>query len=347
MTKRNGIPHQSEWTTAADEASHVAALEKEIVGMRARLGLYESIKTIPSHVIPQYRPKATGGAIALALLSDCHWEERVDPKDVPGTYNMYNPAIAKKRAEQFAQRVVYVTEAQRHLTPVNDLCLAILGDLITGHLHEDNQTNFLFPLQAVLLAMDLCNSIIDYILQHGKFDHIIIPCVFGNHGRLTRKPPAKIAPETNLEFMLYQLLAKHWAKEPRLTFHVADGLMMYLDLAEGKTVRFMHGDHVRYEGGTGGLYVPMHRAIYRLNQTKQAFLTCFGHFHTACDLGFAIGNGSMIGPNAYSTSKQIPYERPTQQYLLIDSKRGKSLVANLFCDYLPQPDDKLATKNPW
>jgi hypothetical protein len=145
-TREIPMPKRSEWTTAADEASHVASMEAELKGMRARLNLYESIPTIPSHVIPKYSPKGGSGAIALALLSDCHWEERVDPKDVPGTYNMYNPAIAKKRSEQFAQRVVYVTEAQRTLTPINDLCLAILGDLITGYLHEDNYSNFLSPL---------------------------------------------------------------------------------------------------------------------------------------------------------------------------------------------------------
>jgi hypothetical protein len=140
---------------------------------------------------------------------------------------------------------------------------------------------------------------------------------------------------TNLEWMLYKLLAKHWEKDPRVTFHVASGAMMYLELY-GKTYRFMHGDHVNFQGGIGGLCVPLLKAVHKLNQSTHAACTFVGHFHQASDFGAVVCNGSLIGYNAYAVTKQIPYERPKQQFILIDQKRGKSLVSDIFCDYLPE-----------
>ena len=108
------------WTDAVEDASESAALRQQLTEANARLALYERIRTVPSHEIASYKPSA-GQAVAIALLSDCHWEERVDPEDVPGAYNVYTPAIAKIRAEQFAQRVVLLTESQRHIAELADL----------------------------------------------------------------------------------------------------------------------------------------------------------------------------------------------------------------------------------
>ena len=325
----------SRWSDALDEAVQVADLQKLCSEMAAKLSLYERVKTLPPHEIPVYHTSG-GGATAIAMLSDTHFEERVDPKDVPGAYNVYSPAVATKRAEQFAQRVVLLTQAQRNLTAIDDLVLAILGDLITGYLHEDNvASNWMPPLEAILFALKLVNGIIKHLLDHGEFDRIIVPCVFGNHGRLTKKPAAKMAATTNLEWMLYHLLARDWAHEPRVQFHIAEGLLMYLQVGKF-TIRCMHGDRIDYKGGILGLSVPVIKAVMKMNQTKFADLTLMGHYHSAYDFGNVIVNGSMIGYNAYAVANNIPFERPRQQYLLLDQKRGKSLIADIWCDYLPE-----------
>lgn len=661
----------SRWSDAIEEATQVADLQKLCGEMAEKLNLYEKVKTLPPHEIPVYHTGG-GGATAIAMLSDTHFEERVDPKDVPGAYNLYNPAVATKRAEQFAQRVVLLTQSQRNLTAIDDIVLAILGDLITGFLHEDNvASNWMPPLEAILFALKLVNGIIKHLLDHGEFDRIIIPCVFGNHGRChdastelltedgwrtyetlrvgdlvatynmetganewqplqdvyvapysggmvhvktattdfmvtphhrmvlhqkrsgknsvvemenitadnlgssafprtaeghnvdyaevtddelsllgwlwtdgsihftpppdgsrggvgsynyslyqskpegiaqiqsllermgyahtvykrertppvicgtqcktareenhfyiatahvprlrelmtskkglpdwfrmlsrrqvgvfldavkagdgaagkkpdgffeihgkapelsalqallvtngraarlrtsnrgdavlsvretnlsyindwdssvttvpytgviwcgtvangtlitrrngmtlvsgntTRKPAAKMAATTNLEWMLYHLLARDWANEPRVQFHIAEGLILYLQVGKF-TLRCLHGDRIDYKGGILGLSTPVIKAAMKMNQTKFADLTLMGHYHSAYDFGNVIVNGSMIGYNAYSVALNIPYERPRQQYILLDQKRGKSLVADIWCDYLPE-----------
>jgi hypothetical protein len=325
----------SAWADAIQEATESADLRKICDEMALKLGLYESVKTVSPHEIPVYHPTG-GSATAIAMLSDTHFEERVDPKDVPGAYNVYTPAIATKRAEQFAQRVVLLVQSQRHLTKIDDLVLAILGDLITGFIHEDNvASNWMPPLEAIMFALKLVNGIIKHLLDHGDFKRIIIPCVFGNHGRTTRKPAAKMAATTNLEWMLYHLLARDWKDEPRIHFHIAEGLLVYLQVGKF-TIRCMHGDRIAFQGGILGLSVPVIKAVMKMNQTKYADLTLMGHYHSAYDFGNVIVNGSMIGYNAYSVALNIPFERPRQQFILLDQKRGKSLVADIWCDYLPE-----------
>lgn len=323
------------WSQASDDLDDMEHLRAEVESLRQRIRVYESVKTTPSHKIPVYT-QAGGSAWAVALLSDCHLEERVDPEDVPGHHNQYNPQIAKKRSEQFAQRVVLLTKAQRHLVKIDSLCLGILGDLITGYLHDDNrESNYLSPLKAILFAMEVVNGIIQYLLDHGEFKQIVIPAVFGNHGRNTPKPRTNTAAETNLEWMLYHLLAKHWRNEKRITWHIAEGAMVYVQLGD-QTVRFMHGDTVSFGGGVGGISIPILKAVSRLDQSKHADLTCMGHFHQASDFGRVIVNGSLIGYNAYALRNAMPFERPKQQYFLLHEGRGKALVADIFCDYLPK-----------
>jgi hypothetical protein len=323
------------WKEAVAESSELDSLAHELKEARARLAVYEKIKPTLSHNIPVY--KSTGGqAAAVALISDVHVEERVDPADVPGTYNIYTPEICRKRMEQFAQRVVLMTNAQRSLTKITDLFLPILGDTITGHLHDDNkESNWLHPVQAIWTIKGILNDVIKHILDHGNFERIVVPMVTGNHGRLSVKPRAKTRNETNLEWLLYQMIAKDWEREPRLSFHIAGAAMMYVDIY-GFPCRIMHGDLVKYNGGVGGLAVPLGQAIKDWDKIKPAAYTFMGHHHTCRDFGNVIVNGSVIGYNAYALNGHFAFEQPKQQYILMDQKRGKSLVSDIWCDYMPK-----------
>ena len=318
-----------------DDVQTSDRLQLEVDDLQSRIQIYESIKPTKLHDIPVY--KSTGGhAAAVVLISDIHVEERVDPADVPGTYNIYTPEICAKRMEQVAQRVVLMTHAQRNLTKITDLYMAILGDCITGHLHDDNkESNWLHPLKAIWTIKGILNNTIKHILDHGDFEQIIIPMSVGNHGRTCTKPRAKTRNETNYEWLLYQMIAKDWEHEKRLKFHIGGGSMMYMNVY-GFPCRFMHGDLVKYNGGVGGLAVPLGQAIKDWDKIKPAAYTFMGHHHTARDYGHVVVNGSVIGYNAYAMNGHFPFEPPKQQYILIDQKRGKSLVSDIWCDYMPE-----------
>jgi hypothetical protein len=182
---------------------------------------------------------------------------------------------------------------------------------------------------------------IEYLLSKGNFDRIIIPCCSGNHGRTTEKRRAKTALDNSYEWMMYQHLAKAWAKETRLEWHIAGGPHVYLKLGN-HTCRFQHGDDVFYAGGVGGLSVPLLKAIAQWNTVCRADYDFLGHYHQCRDFGHAVVNGSLIGYNAYALRAKCQYERPKQAFVLIDHQRGKCQFSDIWTDWLPPHLEKQA-----
>lgn len=324
---------QSTWKQAHDDMLVEKSEHNELILARKRIELYTSLCTPTTTKIPDYKSNQ-GEAIAVIQASDWHVEERVDTKTIAGCNNCYTPEIARKRSEQFFQRSLILVNAQRTLTNIKTLCLHIGGDIITGYIHEElKQTNWLSPTKAVLLGHELLSNGIRYLLDKGEFENIIIVCNFGNHGRTTDKKQISNAADNSFEWLMYTYLAKEWHHEKRVKFHIAEGYHIYIRL--GNTLcRFHHGDNVDYGGGVGGISIPLNKAVNEWNKIQHADLDFICHFHQCRDFGNIICNGSLIGYNAFALSIKAPYEPPRQSFTLIDAKRGKSLFAHIWTDYL-------------
>lgn len=272
--------------------------------------------------------KSTGknDAVAFAIASDWHVEETVDPKTV-NNLNRFNLEIAERRINEFFRRVVKLTEIQRHGTTVDILVLALLGDHMTGYIHEElRETNGLSPTETVLWLSDRIGSGLQFLSEN--FGRLIIPCSYGNHGRNTIKPRHATGAKNSYEWMLYQILKKQF---PQHEWQIADGYHNYLDV-DGRIIRFHHGDGLRYQGGVGGLTIPVEKAIAQWNKAIPADLDVFGHWHQSQQNPKWISNASLIGHNAYAISIKAGFEPPSQTYFLMDKKRGRTITAPLFLD---------------
>ena len=161
------------------------------------------------------------------------------------------------------------------------------------------------------------------------FSEIVVPCNYGNHGRTTRKPRHSTGARNSYEWMLYHVLAK--SLKGKACFEVSDGYHLLLD-CYGKTVRFHHGDGLQYQGGIGGLTIPVEKAIAAWNKGIRADLDVFGHWHQSQQNPKWICNGSLIGYNAYSVAIKAPYEPPSQTFFLMDRKHGRTITAPIFLD---------------
>jgi hypothetical protein len=94
-----------------------------------------------------------------------------------------------------------------------------------------------------------------------------------------------------------------------------------------KRIRFHHGDGLKYQGGVGGLTIPVEKAISAWNKSPaRADLDIFGHWHTAQQSRAWVSNGSLIGYNAYAVSIKASFEPPAQTYFLLDKKRGRTMT---------------------
>lgn len=321
--------------SSAKRASHALAgkvheLQRQLqVALDTKAGMsgLPSIKLAHKTRSPSKRLEAT----AVVLASDWHIEEQVDPAAVNGR-NEYNLDISRKRAEKFFRATLWLLEHNRAGFDIDNLVLWLGGDLITGYIHEElEESNFLSPPEAILYAMDLLISGIDLLLSEGKLQRIIVPCNRGNHGRIHKKKRVSTASANSFEWMMYQLLKKHYKNEPRIEFMVADGDHLYLDVYQF-TLRFMHGDTFNYGGGVGGMVIPIRRGLQRLQQYRKADITCLGHFHQLGDYGDIVVNGSLIGYSPYALSIAAAYEPPQQAFFLIEPRHGKCMNAPIWLE---------------
>ncbi len=271
-------------------------------------------------------------ATAFAIASDWHVEERVNPATIQGIDNSFSPEIAKARAVKFFENTLYLVNMMRAKTTIDNLVLALLGDLITGYIHEElEETNYMSPVKAGLFAKDLIASGIEYLLEHGEFKKIIVPCCVGNHGRTTHKMRASSSVDNSYEFWVYSQLKDYFRTNDKVEFVIATGYHLYLDVYK-TSIRFSHGDAISYGGGIGGITVPVNKAIDSWNTCKRADLDVFGHFHQLMDGGRFICNGSLIGYNAYANRIKAKFEPPRQAFFLVDRDHGKTITAPIFLE---------------
>jgi hypothetical protein len=276
--------------------------------------------------VPEIKSGAGGSAVAFAIASDWHVEETVDPRNVNGL-NAYDLDIARDRVRQFFQKVVRLTEIQRAGTKIDTLVLALLGDLMTGYIHEElRETKGLSPTETVLGLQDEIASGLALLEKH--YGRLIIPCSFGNHGRNTFKPRHATGAKNSYEWMLYHILAKNF---PQYEWRIADGYHNYLEV-DGRVIRFHHGDDLKYQGGVGGLTIPVEKAIAQWNRAIKADLDVFGHWHQSQQNPKWVSNASLIGHNAYAIAIKAGFEPPSQTFFLMDAKRGRTVTAPIYLD---------------
>lgn len=303
---------------AANEASLKAKqLQKELSAIT------QLKKNLYTHVITA-NPREKSEATALWLASDWHVGEKVTLGQTNGI-NKYNPTIAQARGEQYFVNALKLTQMMGKEVTIKTVVLALLGDFITGHLHLDAvETNYMAPVEEALYAQNIIASGISYVLANSEYE-LVIPCASGNHGRTTKFSHFGSENGHSLEFFMYCSLRDHFKDEPRVKFIINEGAHTYIDIY-GHSIRFLHGHDIKYQGGVGGITIPVNKAIAQWDKVKRAFLTCFGHFHQRFDGGNFLANGSMIGFNAFALSIKASAEPPAQQLCFIDKKRGKTGV---------------------
>lgn len=298
-------------------------LQEQEATIQHLLALQESSIVKPTPLVKS-SAKTVGNATAIMVASDWHVEEQVDPTTVNGL-NEYNLEIAEKRASEFFRKGLFLTNLIRNGIKIDRLVLSLLGDLISGYIHEELQeSNYLSPTEASLFVQDLLCAGIDFLLKEGNFKEIIIPCCLGNHGRTTIKKRHSTSHKNSYEWMMYKTLEKAYRNNSRVKFIVENGYHVYLPVYNNFTIRFHHGDNIRYAGGVGGITIPVNKAIAQWEKSRHADLDVFGHFHQQMmDCGSFVSNGSLIGWNAFAVAIKAAYDIPKQSFFVVDQEKGK------------------------
>jgi hypothetical protein len=300
----------------AESLNTIERQERELRDMGALTDGIDTFSIKPKH------GSGTSEATPVILASDWHSEEIVNLAQTSGL-NEFNGDICKARVTKFFQSSLRLIKLLNQDVAIYDVVLALLGDFITGHLHEEAaETNGLHPMHAVINAQNLIASGIEFLLANSEYN-FIIPCKVGNHSRTTKKVRFATENGHSLEHLMYVGLAAYFRHEPRIKFQISDGYHHYLDVYD-QTLRFHHGHAINYGGGIGGVFIPAFKAISQWSKGRHADLDLFGHFHQSKDGGNFVCNGSLIGYNSFALSIKADFEEPKQTLLLIDKKRGKT-----------------------
>lgn len=115
----------------------------------------------------------------------------------------------------------------------------------------------------------------------------------------------------------------------RVAFHIDKSDHQYAEVYDFK-LHFHHGHDVRYQGGVGGLGIPLLKKLASWDRVRNADYHFIGHHHTQRDFGRAVVNGSLIGYSPYSMHIGADFEKPSQFFALIDSKYGKCMPSSLW-----------------
>ena len=284
------------------------------------------------HHIEPSTHKSKSDACPIIMLSDWHFEERIDPDTINGL-NEYNLEIATTRWNKCIQNSLKLVLKERHTSEINDVIIWLGGDFITGYIHEElEESNYLSPTQATRFAKEKIISALKFYNEYGKFKKITVICNYGNHGRTTKKPRIGTGYKNSYEWMMYNDIADYFENNPKFEFVIPNGLFAYASLYD-YNLRFWHGDTISYAGGIGGLTVPLIKAITRYDQTIKADYNFMGHYHQLFQATKnCIVNGSGVGFNAYAQKIGASNEQALQGFVLIDRTHGMTIKTPIFCE---------------
>ena len=334
VAKAEQVPVEVKLAKATEDAASLRKQNKRIISSAVesekRLDALLSITGEPAmRRFEKFKRSESDGVAVVVPATDWHVEEHVFKNAVNGK-NAFDLKEAEYRIKRFYSKIIELIEWQNHLAPVVEIWHPLLGDLMSGNIHEDlSETNELSPTETCVFLRDQIYSGIDMLLRETKLP-IAIPTCVGNHGRTTQKMRIKTSTKNSYEWLLYKTLEKLYEKHPRVAFYVGNGYHNTQTIM-GRKVRFHHGDGLRYQGGVGGLTIPVNKSISQWDKVSSADFDIFGHWHTFL-LGYPkwVSCGSLMGYSEYSLFIKAEYQAPTQTFIVIDRRYGMTLATPIF-----------------
>lgn len=276
-------------------------------------------------------------SIPTLMCSDEHWGEVVFPNQVNGV-NEYNSEIARSRFNNVYNNYLEVCNQHLNNVDTSKMVLVLGGDNVSGDIHEElSQTNDLTTMEAVYDYVDHKEKAIRELLVAG-FKQIFVPCVTGNHDRLTKKIQGKMRNETSCAYLVYRFLQKCFAGDNRVQFSIAGGIDLLYQVNSHRML-LTHGDQFKGGNGIGGITIPILRGFHKKQTSFAATGNHFdsmiiGHFHqfTSIANGQVIINGSSKGYDEYSQRMGFTYQDPCQAFWLTTPDRGITIQLPIYCE---------------
>ena len=266
--------------------------------------------------------------IMVTPLSDTHIGEHVFKDQMRGL-NEYNFEIFNKRMYGWANQILKHTSYRRQIAPVDELVIPMLGDMISGDIHEElARSNMANCMEQMIRGASIIGQALMYLAPH--YAKIRVPWVVGNHGRMTRKPPMK-DKYMDWDYMLYQWVATFCQNQENIEFHIPRSFITTFKIHD-KVVLITHGDCISGAGSSGAILnsITKLRSVFQFRKTLQRELegamdedleeefdsVMIGHFHRIDELDIGTGElhicGTMKGPDEFALQRLQAATKPKQ-----------------------------------
>lgn len=285
---------------------------------------------------PAWMKPASGNkkkhATLVLMLSDTHFDEVVNSEEIGGL-NAYNREIARMRLQTWAANSIKM--ARHHLSGLtyDGVVVMLGGDIFSGDIHEElAQTNETSMLDSLLYwSEQICAALVLFADEFGK---VHVPCVVGNHGRMSRKPRAKLRAKTNFDWLLGKMVERHLGSDKRFTFQISENADTLVQIY-GHGHLLTHGDQASGGSGIGGIWPPIMRMRARKAQRAmdigQPFATLWmGHWHQYISTPYLIVNGSLKGLDEYAWVQNFGFEVPQQALAIVTPEHNITVQAPVF-----------------
>jgi predicted phosphodiesterase len=274
--------------------------------------------------------------VPMLLISDLHVGERVDPAQVNGV-NAYDLEVAERRLARVTGKAIDLIRLRSAGTMPRRAVVMMGGDLVSGWLHEELQkTDVCTPLEAVNWCVGRLVGMFDRLLDTGM--HVSALWVAGNHGRLSKRPPAKLSAAERFDWLIAQMVARHYQGQDRIRHYIPSSNEA-LFAVYGHRYLLMHGDELGVKGGDGfiGAIGPIMRgeakAARSAAQVGRDFDTLvMGHYHTPLWLPRAIVNNALVGFNEYARAQRFGFHRPSQWLWFTHPSLGRISPDEVFAE---------------
>ena len=322
------------------ELKRVRRDENELTRVREFIGVTKKQLTEPPKWIPKLRKGVSLPGVPLAMWSDWHLYEVVKSEQVAGI-NEFNIDIARQRVKRLVEKIISLCFKYSHRPEYPGIVVAMLGDMISGFLHDLPETNQGTIVEQVKGAYEIILQAL--LTLADKFGRVFVVCIVGNHGRLTFKPRTKNRVQDNIEWMLYGFLQSRLESDKRFQFYVPEDTEALFSVV-GHRFLAMHGDSTGARGGDGiiGAIGPIVRGEKKVRDVQNLIdlpydTAILGHYHQKVSLDNVIANPTLKGYDEYvkNVMRARP-ERPAQMLLFVHPKYGIADERRIFLD-TPKP----------
>jgi predicted phosphodiesterase/transposase-like protein len=315
------------------KGSDAAAIELDRLRALA-LGLRQKPMAPPAWTMKLAAMKPDAPGVPVIHMTDWHIGETVDPDQVDGV-NRFDAGIADARVRRCIERVLHLAFKHVAVPQYDHAVVALGGDFVSGWLHEELvATDWCTPLQAVKWCVSRLRWALGELLA--AFGRLRVVAVPGNHGRLMKRPPAKLGAYQSLDWLIYGMLQEIFADNPSIHIE-APASGEWLGQVGGKQILVMHGHELGVSGGDGiiGALGPIMRGATKVGRAGRSVgrdfdLLLLGHWHQHLWLPGIAVSGSLKGYDEYSRARRFTMQPSEQTLFFMHPRFGANMPWRLF-----------------